>query len=105
MEELSPLHKKMQFKDTLYVKDLCKENFPQHPRHIWKTQPHELNILEDNNKQPWGDLALQRKIHINEKPNILRWGHSPIGKFSVKESYNLQENYHMQPKENIWDKI
>jgi hypothetical protein len=77
MEEICPLHQQMKFRGALHVKDLWKDNSQHHPWCIWKTQPHELNISEDNNTQPWCDFASQQKIHISEEPNILRWGHSP----------------------------
>jgi hypothetical protein len=48
---------------------------------------------------------MHRKIPIKEGPNILLWGHSTTGIFSVNEAYYLQGNYHNQSPEIIWSKI
>jgi hypothetical protein len=45
------------------------------------------------------------KIHISDGSDILRWGYSPMGMFTVKEAYFLHENFHTQPKEHIWNII
>jgi hypothetical protein len=50
-------------------------------------------------------LCKPRKISTRVGPNILRWGHSTTGNFSVKEAYYLQGNYQDQAKESIWGKI
>jgi hypothetical protein len=39
------------------------------------------------------------------RPDILRWGHSTTGNFSVKEAYYLQGNHQSHDKENIWNKV
>jgi hypothetical protein len=87
------------------VKDLWRENDRHRPWRNWKTEPHELYLQTELDLQAWKDCANQRKIHIREGPDILRWGHSTTGNFSVKEAYYLQENYQEQPRERIWGKI
>ena len=42
---------------------------------------------------------------FKDRPNILRWGHSTTGIFSVNEAYYLQGNYQDQDLEIIWRKI
>jgi hypothetical protein len=105
IEDLNPLYQQMQSRDSLHVKDLWKENALHQPWRRWKTEPHELHLQAEMDLQTWRDCVNQRKIHIREGPNILRWGHSPTGNFSVKEAYHLQENYQGKPKEHIWSKI
>ena len=48
---------------------------------------------------------LHRKIPIKEGPDILQWGHSTSGIFSVSEAYYLQGNYQNQIPETIWSKV
>jgi hypothetical protein len=61
--------------------------------------------MDDINLLPWQNCTLHRKIPIKEGPDILRWGHSTIGIFSVSEAYYLQGNYHNQIPEKIWSKV
>jgi hypothetical protein len=49
----------------------------------------------------WQKEATRRKIPIKDSPDILRWGHSASGNFSVKEVYHLQANHHIQVKDVI----
>jgi hypothetical protein len=53
------------------------------------------------NLQAWQAHAKHRKIPTQYGPNILRWGYSTKGNFSVKEAYYLQGNYQNHAKESI----
>jgi hypothetical protein len=55
--------------------------------------------------RPGGTMQISGKSTSGKDQNILRWGHSPTGNFSVKEAYHLQENHQGKPKEHIWSKI
>lgn len=55
--------------------------------------------------QSWRAYTNQWKISNRIGPNILIWGHSTSGIFSIKEAYYLQGNYHDQAKDTIWGKI
>jgi hypothetical protein len=46
-----------------------------------------------------------RKICIHDAPDILRWGHTTKGVFSIKEAYTLKAIHHWLNKEEIWNKI
>jgi hypothetical protein len=92
----------MQQGDTLRVANIWKdEPLPPHWRN-WKVLHTDLNLPADCNLQPWQEATTQRKVRIREGSNILRWGHSPLGSFSIKEAYNLKAKFHLQPKDNIW---
>jgi hypothetical protein len=43
-----------------------------------------------------------RKICISTDKDILRWGYSTTGTFTIKEAYQIQENFHNQEKDHIW---
>jgi hypothetical protein len=66
---------------------------------------HDLNIPVDCDLQPWHTITIPEKDSHQGRTNILHWGHSPLGTFTIKEAYILQENFHVQPKENIWNII
>jgi hypothetical protein len=50
-------------------------------------------------------MIIQRKICISEKLDILCWGYTPTRTFTIKEGYHLQENFHNQPKDHLWNII
>jgi ribonuclease HI len=53
----------------------------------------------------WHHEAGCKKIPRKEGPDILIWGHSASGNFSIKEAYCINDNYHNQEADNIWSKI
>jgi hypothetical protein len=55
--------------------------------------------------QPWHKLTFSRKIQILQGEDILRWGHSSQGTFTIKEAYNIKTTPHPLPKEKVWEKI
>jgi hypothetical protein len=54
-----------------------------------ENQQNRLQITEDIDLLPWQECMQLRKIPIKEGPDVLRWGHSTSGIFSVKEAYHL----------------
>ena len=46
----------------------------------------------------------KRCLRSQEGPDILRWGYSPKGSFSVKEAYSIRMT-RIEEKEDIWRKI
>jgi hypothetical protein len=93
MDSLCPLKKNWPHIDDLRVADLWVNDSRHPPWRTWKMLPHELNIPEDNNIQPWLNIVAQRKIHIRNGSDILRWGHSPLGTFTIREAYILQGTF------------
>ena len=105
MEELSDLQHSPLGSNALKVKNLWKSQARHSKWRQWKLSHHELEVLDDLNLQGWHNQAKRRQILIREGPDILRWGHSPAGTFSIKEAYLLQEHSHEQRKEPIWSKV
>jgi hypothetical protein len=67
----------------------------------WKSTHEDLGLLENVDSGPWKDEETLLRIHIKHGPDILRWGYSSRGVFSIKESYGLKSNFHLLPKDNI----
>jgi ribonuclease HI len=105
LAELTPLQQALNQAPSLKVKDLWKPLEARQTWRQWKTSSQDLGIPPDLNLSAWHYEAGRRKIPIKEGPDILRWGHSASGNFSVKEAYYLQGNYHNQEMDNIWSKI
>jgi hypothetical protein len=102
MDNLCPYQDHIQGLEHLKVVDLWLNVPHQPPWRSWKLLPQDLNLLVDLDLQPWKATVGNMKIHISEEMDILRWGYTPSGTFTIKESYHLQENFHKQPKEHIW---
>ena len=45
-----------------------------------------------------------RKITIKTGPDILRWGHSTKGTFTIKEAYELKEDQEHDRQAQVWKK-
>jgi ribonuclease HI len=105
LAELTPLQHALNQAPSLKVKDLWKPLEARQNWRQWKTSSQDLGIPPDVNLSAWQYEAARRKIPIKEGPDILRWGHSASGNFSVKEAYYLQGNYHNQERDTIWRKI
>jgi hypothetical protein len=105
LEELRPLKQALSQDTLLRVKDLWKPMDQRLQWRHWKTSNQELGVPENLNLQEWKHYASHQKILNREGPDILRWGHSITGNFSVKEAYYLQGHYQNQDKENIWNKV
>jgi hypothetical protein len=105
LESLNPLKQRLHPNIFRKVKDLWNPTHRSQPWRQWKTERTELQLTDDIDLLPWQECAMHRKIPIKEGPDILRWGHSMTGIFSVNEAYYLQGNYHNQSPEIIWSKI
>jgi hypothetical protein len=55
--------------------------------------------------QPWHKLNFSLKIQILEGEDILIWGHSSRGTFTIKEAYNIKKTPHSLPTEKVWETI
>jgi len=71
----------------------------------WKTTSTELQITEEIDLIPWQECMQSRKIPNKEGSDVLRWGHSTSGTFSVKEAYHLQGNPPNQNPDPIWNRV
>jgi ribonuclease HI len=105
LDELAPLHLALNQLPAPKVRDLWKPVDAEHPWRQWKTSNQDLDIPPDINLAAWQQEAGRRKIPSREGHDMLRWGHSASGNFSVKEAYNIQCHQDNQPADTIWSKI
>jgi hypothetical protein len=75
------------------------------PSRSWKTTHRELQVAIDFDLQHWKKITKQIIICINIDPDILRWGQTPHGIFTLKEGYTLQEKFQNIKKYSIWETI
>jgi ribonuclease HI len=61
--------------------------------------------MEDLDLLPWQECMQLRKISVKDGRDILWWGHSTLGVFSVKEAYHLLTHPPNQAPEGIWGKV
>jgi ribonuclease HI len=102
---LAPLQHALHHTPSLKVNELWKPREPNQTWRQWKTTHAELGASPDVDISACQKEAVRRKIPIKDGPDILRWGHSASGNFSVKEAYHLQANHHIQVKDIIWEKV
>jgi hypothetical protein len=105
LESLHPLKIKLQQYGLKKVKDFWLPNHGRQQWRPWKTSKTDLQIGEDLDLLPWQECMQLRKIPFKDGRDILRWGHSTSGIFSVKEAYHLQTNPPNQAPEGIWSKV
>jgi hypothetical protein len=58
----------------------------------WKLNKTELQLSEDFDLIPWQECLSNRKIPFKDGADLIRWGHSTSGTFTVKEAYHLLLN-------------
>lgn len=68
----------------------------------WKLSKTELQLTEDFDLTPWQECLSHRKIPFKEGADLIRWGHSTTGTFTVNEAYQLLLNLPIQAPEPIW---
>jgi hypothetical protein len=90
---------------SLKVADLWTNSSISTPWRKWKETAQELHMAADCNLQLWKEMLQQRKIWFSSDPDILRWGYTPNGNFTLKEGYSLQENFQNNKREHIWTTI
>jgi hypothetical protein len=71
----------------------------------WKTKEEELGSLNHLSLEQWQAEANMRRIKVKHGPDILSWGHTPKGTFTIKEAYGLKANFSTLPKAPIWSNI
>jgi hypothetical protein len=105
MDNLRPYQDHIQYLELLKVCDLWLNVSLHPPWRRWKMLPQDLHTPTNYDLQQWRDTVRQRKICISEDLEILRWGYTPTGTLTIKEGYHLQENFHNQLKEHLWNII
>jgi hypothetical protein len=105
MESLHTIKLKLQQNGLHTVKDYWIPTPERQPWRKWKISRTDLQIREEIDLLPWQDCMQHRKIPSKEGTDVLRWGHSTSGIFSVKEAYHLQGNPLNQIPDPIWSKI
>jgi ribonuclease HI len=105
LEDLTTLKNAMQQPVPPRVKDFwAAQDMPHHWRR-WKTSHQELEVPDTLDLQPWHAHANNRKIRYQEGPDILRWGYTPAGIFTIKEACTLYGSPQEPDTEPIWNKI
>jgi hypothetical protein len=89
LEELNPLHQSLQPDIFRWVKDIWKTSDRNLPWREWKIEHQEFHLPREMDLQSWRAYTNQWKISNRIGPNILIWGHSTSGIFSIKEAYYL----------------
>jgi hypothetical protein len=51
--------------------------------------------------QIWHEITASHKIMISQGDNILIWGDSSRGTFTIKEAYNIKTASHLLPQEPV----
>jgi len=47
----------------------------------------------------------RRRIPIVEGPDVIRWGYTNRGTFTIKEAFHIQQGADAAPQEDKWKKI
>jgi hypothetical protein len=105
MEELAALKRSLHQNALPKVKELWMSQTPHQRWRQWKTSHEVLGIPETIDLQSWQSQAASRKILYREGPNILRWGYTTAGTFTIKEAYSLLADQSNPRKEPIWNKV
>jgi ribonuclease HI/exonuclease III len=105
IDELAALKRTLHQHALPKVKELWVSQPPQQRWRQWKTSHQELGIPETLDLRSWHSQATKRKILCRNGPDILRWGHTTTGTFTIKEAYSLQANQQNPGKEPIWNKV
>jgi hypothetical protein len=104
-ENLQSYENHIQDLATLKVADLWTDTPSSSPWRRWKSTHQELQVAMDCDLQHWKQATTQRRIRKSTDQDILRWGYTPHGSFTLKEGYTLQEKFHNLQKDSIWTTI
>lgn len=89
IQSLQSTHQKAVREGLEYVREYCKEGEPDETWRTWR-KPEECDENIDQEQKGIFIKELEsRKIKIRSGPDILRWGKSTRGTFTVKEAYYL----------------
>jgi exonuclease III len=105
MVSLQPIKLILQQSIHNTVKDFWLPAPERQPWRQWKNNAIDLQIRENLDLKPWQECMHSRKIPAREGSDILRWGHTTSGTFSVKEAYHLQGHTSSQGHDSIWSKV
>jgi hypothetical protein len=84
------------------VVDVWNKTPPESQWRVWKTSHRDLNLHVECNLNTWKEITSLRNIHSEEGQEILCWGHSMTGTFTIKEAYHLKSQFQLLPKYPIW---
>jgi len=73
----------------------------RNPWRRWKYTHQELQVAMDYDLQHWKQATMQRKIQKITDEDILKWGYTHHGSFTLKQGYTLKEKLHKLQKDNI----
>jgi hypothetical protein len=90
---------------TLKVVNLWTDTPTSSPWRNWKSTHQEIQVARDCDLNHWKQETSQRRIWKSIDQDILRWGYTPHGSFTLKEGYTLQEKFHNLKKDSIWTTI
>jgi hypothetical protein len=91
--DLDTMRTAMEMRATLKVQDLWRPHEQHQHWRQWKTTHQELGLPENLDLANWHAQAKQRKILVREGADILRWGYSTAGTFTIKESYAIYSHH------------
>lgn len=72
-----------------YVREFWNEEHIEEYWRIWKNLEEWERTIDGKQKELYIKEMKTRKIAIRTGPDILRWGYSTKGTFTIKEAYNL----------------
>jgi hypothetical protein len=104
-EDLNTLQEAIDPQASLKVKDLWKPQGQHWHWRQWKLTHQDLGVTENLNLDSWHTQAKRRQIPVREGADILRWGYSTAGTFTIKEAYNIHSRHQANDKEAIWNKV
>jgi hypothetical protein len=87
------------------IKDLWKPQGQHLHWRKWKLSHQDLSVPANFNLGSWNNHTNRRKIPVRGGADILRWGYSTAGTFTIKEAYNIHNNPKVEDKEAIWNKV
>jgi ribonuclease HI len=87
------------------VVDYWQDNPPEDTWRRWHLNRERLNLEAHVELRPWQDEMSKRKIPKLTGEDILRWGYSPRGTFSIREAYHIKTQSDPLPTRKVWSKI
>ena len=72
-------------------------------QHQWDFQ-EKPELTSEVDWEAFQEELSKRFIKAQDGPNVLRWGYTTIGSFTIKEGYNIRIT-HCVTKDDIWKKV
>jgi hypothetical protein len=105
LEILHQLQAQIPNKIHIKVANIMERNTPRLSMEGLENLTQDLNLPADCNLDSWKEISSLRKIRSQEGQDILQWGNSTTGTFTIKEAYYLKAQFHLLPKNPIWHTI